>query len=128
MRISRSFISSTNSEKDSSKIAQNEDNIDPSSSTASAAAAAAAELGRIGRLRIGVQSALNHLVYGKWRNYTGRLGKLSSLVDNSNSENATAICWLLGRPYTAEAGAVVGDVQPPAAGEGEEEEIAGLHF
>jgi hypothetical protein len=53
-------------------------------------------VGKVDRLRLGAQSAMNHLIYGKWRKSMGRMPKLEGIIVNEEEE---CRIWLLGQKY-----------------------------
>jgi hypothetical protein len=55
--------------------------------------------GRVDRLRQGAQSAMNHLIYGKWRKLNGRMPRLDCRLPSSGSGCENRQVWLLGRAY-----------------------------
>ena len=52
-------------------------------------------IGKVARLRQGAQSAMNHLIYGKWRKLAHRMPRLDGHVENSEN----SLIWLLGKSY-----------------------------
>jgi hypothetical protein len=55
--------------------------------------------GRVDRLRQGAQSAMNHLIYGKWRKLNGRMPRLDCRTSSSGNGCENRQVWLLGRAY-----------------------------
>ena len=52
-------------------------------------------VGKVARLRQGAQSAMNHLIYGKWRKLAHRMPRLDGHIENSEN----SLIWLLGKSY-----------------------------